>query len=102
MLSPLAPRMMTVSASMPSYMFVWYISTPFFRDKVIAVVNLACVTRLRNQPGVYIGINPCKNQSQIDSPQHYSRVGHVPGLILSGAPAAEMPPERPSPPAGRD
>src|SRR5215831_12560921 len=31
MLSPLAPRMMTVSASIPSYMFVWYIGTPLLQ-----------------------------------------------------------------------
>src|SRR5215831_19154758 len=31
MLSPLAPRMMTVSDSMPSYMFVWYIGTPLLQ-----------------------------------------------------------------------
>src|SRR6266568_7930861 len=31
MLSPLAPRMMTVSDSRPSYMLVWYIATPLLQ-----------------------------------------------------------------------
>src|SRR5262249_31201782 len=31
MLSPLAPRMMTVSDSKPSYMLVWYIDTPLLQ-----------------------------------------------------------------------
>src|SRR6266571_2281853 len=33
MRSPLAPRMMTVSDSMPSYWFVWYIHTPHSSDR---------------------------------------------------------------------
>src|SRR3989442_6609181 len=33
MISPLAPRMMTVSDSMPSYWFVWYIHTPHSSDR---------------------------------------------------------------------
>src|SRR5438132_7474386 len=33
MRSPLAPRMMTVSDSIPSYWFVWYICTPHVSDR---------------------------------------------------------------------
>src|SRR5262245_61993451 len=44
MISLLAPRMMTVSDSMPSYWFVWYIHTPhcFDRESWLEPMVLAC------------------------------------------------------------
>src|SRR5438132_2862849 len=54
MRSPLAPRMMTVSASIPSYWFVWYIHTPHAsaRESLVEPMVLACPgLRCIRQPG---------------------------------------------------
>src|SRR5919206_1051445 len=58
MRSPLAPRMMTVSASIPSYWFVWYIHTPHASDResllepmVLALSRPALSTAYRGHAG---------------------------------------------------
>src|SRR5215471_12816228 len=52
MISLLAPRMMTVSDSMPSYWFVWYIHTPHSSDREswLEPMVLACPGLRSMQP----------------------------------------------------
>src|SRR6266852_5062018 len=73
MRSPLAPRMTTVSDSMPSYWFVWYIHTPHSSDREswLEPMVLACPVlpalhaAYRGTRRAYIATNLHKNQSQI-------------------------------------
>src|SRR5262245_30733284 len=73
MRSPLAPRMMTVSDSMPSYWFVWYIHTPHSSDReswlepmVRACPTLGSIQPLGNTQGLY-----CHKRVQESKPDLY-------------------------------